>query len=97
MKAARDPEGAEIAHLAGVCELTGKNVLEIGCGDGKFVRQYASLPKRLVGIDPEFIDLCTARNHANAIMSNSYFVQTVGEKLPFASGSFDLIVFASSL
>ena len=52
MKAIRDPERAECSHLIKVCELTGKNVLEIGCGEGKFTRQYAMMPRRLLGIDP---------------------------------------------
>lgn|GEM_PF-3230301 len=96
MKATRDPEGAELHHLVGVCDLAGKQVLEIGCGDGKFISQYAGLPNKLVGIDPEFGDLCAARKKISA-ENWPYFIDAIGESLPFASQSFDLVIFASSL
>jgi ubiquinone/menaquinone biosynthesis C-methylase UbiE len=95
MKALRDPEGAELSHLVQACELTGKEILEIGCGDGKFMRQYMGLPKRLIGIDPEMSDLHVIHHDKGA--SNSYFIQSIGEKLPFPSQVFDIVIFASSL
>ena len=95
MKATRDPEGAEVSHLIKACTLSGKVVLEIGCGDGKFTRQYAGMPSRLVGVDPGITDLSAAR--LNKGTSNSYFIQSIGEKLPFHSQIFDIIIFASSL
>jgi ubiquinone/menaquinone biosynthesis C-methylase UbiE len=98
MKALRDPEGAELSHLIKSCELIGKDVLEIGCGDGKFIRQYATMPKWLVGIDPDLTDLSTAKNNTRSASPNSpHFIQAVGEKLPFPSHSFDIVIFASSL
>ncbi len=95
MKATRDPECAEVSHLIKVCELTGKNVLEIGCGEGKFTRQYAGMPSRLIGIDPEIADLREAE--VNKGTTNSAFIQSIAEKLPFPSQVFDIVIFASSL
>jgi ubiquinone/menaquinone biosynthesis C-methylase UbiE len=97
MKALRDPEGAELNHLIKACELTGKRVLEIGCGDGKFIRQYSSMPKRVVGLDPEFSDLCIAHKLKPASTDQPYYLQANGEKLPFPDNSFDIVIFASSL
>jgi ubiquinone/menaquinone biosynthesis C-methylase UbiE len=95
MKTLRDPEGAEISHLLQACPLTGKEILEIGCGDGKFIRQYMNLPNRLVGIDPALPDLITAKvNQAGTKIS---FLQSIGEKLPFPPGVFNIVIFASSL
>jgi 2-polyprenyl-3-methyl-5-hydroxy-6-metoxy-1,4-benzoquinol methylase len=74
MKALRDPEGAELNHLIKACELTGKRVLEIGCGDGKFIRQYARMPSRLVGIDPGLADLSTAKNMKSAFPDPAHFI-----------------------
>jgi ubiquinone/menaquinone biosynthesis C-methylase UbiE len=95
MKATRDPECAEINHLIKACELVGKEILEIGCGEGKFTRQYAGMPSRLIGIDPEIADLREAK--VNKGPSNSAFIQSIGEKLPFPSQVFDIVIFASSL
>jgi ubiquinone/menaquinone biosynthesis C-methylase UbiE len=97
MKAARDPDGAELHHLNKTCELKGKNVLEIGCGDGKFIRQYQVMPRRLVGLDPGLSDLYTAKSNLTDSIKLPYFIQAVGEKLPFPSHSFDIVIFASSL
>lgn len=95
MKTLRDPEGAEISHLLQACPLTGKEILEIGCGDGKFIRQYMDLPNRLVGIDPALPDLIIAKvNQAGTKIS---FLQSVGENLPFPPGVFNIVIFASSL
>ena len=95
MKAVRDPEGAEFSHLVKACELAGKVILEIGCGDGKFTRQYAAIPRKIIGIDPEISDLYEAKGKKGS--SNSFFIQSMGENLPFPSQVFDIVIFASSL
>jgi ubiquinone/menaquinone biosynthesis C-methylase UbiE len=78
-----------------MCELAGKDVLEIGCGDGKFTRQYAEIARRIVGIDPEIFDLYEAMN--NKRPPNSFFIQSKGEQLPFPPQVIDIVIFASSL
>jgi ubiquinone/menaquinone biosynthesis C-methylase UbiE len=95
MKPLRDPEGAELSHLVTTYELAGKDVVEIGCGDGKFTRQYAEIPRRIVGIDPEISDLHEVMN--NKRPANSFFIQSEGELLPFPPQFFDIVIFASSL
>ena|SRR4030042_1354871 len=97
MRPIRDPEGAELRHLASACELTGKTILEIGCGDGKFTRQYAGASKKIIGIDPEITDLRTAKNDMNTSEYHSFFIQSMGERLPFPSQSFNIAIFACSL
>jgi len=97
MKALRDPERAELSHLVNVCELTDQFVLEIGCGDGKFIRQYSSLPKRVVGLDVELSDLCTAHKMKPVPTDQPFYLQANGEKLPFPENSIDIVIFASSL
>ena len=52
MKTYRDSDQAELNHLLAVCNLAGKLVLEIGCADGKFTRQYANMPARVIAINP---------------------------------------------
>ena len=95
MRPLRDPEGAELSHLVNVCNLEDKDILEIGCGDGKFTQQYANLARRVVGIDLEFTDLHEADSNKNT--SRSFFIQSKGEQLPFPAQVFDIAIFASSL
>ncbi len=91
-----DPEDNELNHLVGACDLAGKDILEVGCGNGRFTRRYASLPRRIIGIDPVHADLQTARNE-NVLSASISFVRTMGEHLPFAAGTFDIAIFACAL
>ncbi len=48
-----DPEGNEIAALLDLTgDLTGKNVLEIGSGDGRLTWRYANRAGYVIGIEP---------------------------------------------
>ncbi len=95
MKPLRDPERAELNHLTSACDLKGKLVLDIGCGDGKFTRQYQRMVRRLVGIDPELSDLHIAREKGDP--ARSLFLRAQAEDLPFSSEVFDIVLFTSSL
>ncbi len=49
-----DPEGCEIAALEEmVPALDGAHVIEIGCGDGRLTRRYASRAASVLAIDPD--------------------------------------------
>jgi FkbM family methyltransferase len=47
-----DPEGHEIAALFDLVELDGKDVLEIGCGDGRLTWRYAERAAHVIAIEP---------------------------------------------
>jgi ubiquinone/menaquinone biosynthesis C-methylase UbiE len=98
MKPIRDPERAELKHLVAVCPLSGKVVLEIGCGDGTFTRQYAPIAQHVVGIDPTASDVRQALNKIHSGRArNTHFLLAEGENLPFPDQIFDVAIFASSL
>jgi ubiquinone/menaquinone biosynthesis C-methylase UbiE len=97
VKSIRDPECAELNHLVYACPLTGKNILEIGCGEGKLTRQYEGMPRKLIGIDPEISDLRIARQNKTTKNHQMFFIQAIGENLPFPSQTLDAVIFASSL
>jgi ubiquinone/menaquinone biosynthesis C-methylase UbiE len=93
----RDPEGAELDHLVHSFPMAGKNILEIGCGEGKLTRQYEGMPRITVGIDPEISDLRIARQSKTTKNPQTDFIQAISENLPFPSQTFDTVIFASSL
>ena len=95
MKPIRDPENAELNHLLAACDLHGKSVLEIGCGDGYFTWKYAQMVHRVVGLDPTGSLVGLARKKVRA--AKALFLQGEGERIPFPSQTFDLAIFASSL
>lgn len=47
-----DPENNEIRALRNLVDLDGKNVLEIGCGDGRLTWRYADIAAHIIAIDP---------------------------------------------
>jgi 2-polyprenyl-3-methyl-5-hydroxy-6-metoxy-1,4-benzoquinol methylase len=47
-----DPEGNETNALFDLVELEGREVLEIGCGDGRLTWRYADRAAHVTAIDP---------------------------------------------
>lgn len=47
-----DPEGHEIAALFDLVDLGGKDVVEIGCGDGRLTWRYAERAAHVIAIEP---------------------------------------------
>jgi ubiquinone/menaquinone biosynthesis C-methylase UbiE len=68
-------------------DVQGKRTLDVGCGEGRFMRMVADRGAEPVGIDPIDEMLCTARARGS-----DRVVRSMAESLPFASASFDLIV-----
>jgi len=47
-----DPEGNETSALFSLVDLSGKNVLEIGSGDGRLTWRFADKASHVTGIEP---------------------------------------------
>jgi ubiquinone/menaquinone biosynthesis C-methylase UbiE len=98
MPSAFDPEGHEAAFLAGVPELNGARVLEIGVGDGRMTWYYAARARSIVGIDPDAEavgDLMEDR--PPGLWHRIAGVVADSELLPFAADRFDAAVLSWSL
>lgn len=77
------------AHLHALGDITGKRVLELGCGAGQWSRALAAEGAAVVGLDLSEAQLAAA---AGGMGANCYpLVQGAAEQLPFAAGSFDLV------
>lgn len=68
-------------------DLEGRWILDVGCGIGTYVRRFRSFSPHVYGIDVSVKRL----QEASAEVPN--LVGAAGESLPFADGSFDVIVF----
>jgi len=79
-------------HLAAAVDMTGRDVLEIGCGRGggaSYIARYLK-PRAVTGMDiaAEAIDFCNRHHRAEGLT----FRQGDAEALPFPDGAFDVII-----
>jgi ubiquinone/menaquinone biosynthesis C-methylase UbiE len=74
-------------------DLKNRNILEIGCGDGRITALLAGKSKTLVAIDPDEKEIKKAKSNIKGVD----FQISSGEKTPFLNNSFDLIIFTLSL
>jgi ubiquinone/menaquinone biosynthesis C-methylase UbiE len=93
-----DPEGIEAKTILRHVPFEGRNVLEIGCGDGRLTFGYARTAKRAVGVDPELTSIQRARKKIPKDLAGKlHFQQGKGEELKFPDESFDIVFFSWSL
>jgi len=91
----QDPGNSYIATILSHCDLTGLDVLEIGCGKGRITRDLAKHAKRVVATDPDSAVLATAQTMV--AKGNVSFLQEPGGVPDLPSGSFDLVIYTLSL
>lgn len=88
-----DPDNLEEFKLHGIVNFTDKNVLEIGCGNGRLTELYHDITHRVTGIDLKLASLQIAAQdlpEANFTMADSV-------DLPFRNNCFDIALLAWSL
>ncbi|MCF8109234.1 MAG: class I SAM-dependent methyltransferase [Desulfohalobiaceae bacterium] len=74
-------------------DLSGKQVLEVGCGNGRVTAMLADRVGSLVGVDPDQDQVAEAR----ARLPEMDLRVGSGERLDFPEQSFDLVLFTFSL
>lgn len=77
------------AQLHALGDVTGKHVLELGCGAGQWARALAAEGATVVGLDLSEVQLAAAARARGA--ARYRLVQGAAEHLPFAAESFDLV------
>lgn len=75
--------------------LAGKEVLDVGCGDGSLVRLMTRQGAQVTGLEPSPGQLARAR--AAEPEGGERYLQGGGEALPLPDGSLDIVVFFNSL
>ncbi len=93
-----DPEGIEMGTIQKHANFAGKEVLEIGCGDGRLTFKYADTAKRVIALDPDAERIKTAKaNNPKELSGKLEFRVGKGEELSFPADSFDIVFFTYSL
>jgi ubiquinone/menaquinone biosynthesis C-methylase UbiE len=97
---AADPQQQAMrdVYFAGLGLGAGARALEVGCGTGAVTRALAALPETrvVVGIDPSPGFLAAARELSEGI-ANLEFIEGDAKALPLEDGSFDVVVFHTTL
>ena len=83
-----------VERVFGPNALGQQEILEVGSGGGLICEQLARRGAIAVGIDPSQGALATAREHAeqSGLGQSIYYQQGYAEALPYADGSFSVIV-----
>ena len=91
----QDPTNQYIATIMSQCDLSGKDVLEIGCGKGRITRDLAQHAGRVVASDPDAGALEKARVAIAA--PNVEFLLAPSGIPDLPTGSFDAVIYTLSL
>jgi SAM-dependent methyltransferase len=93
-----DPERTELKIIEKYATFKGKDVLEVGCGNGRLTFQYAALAKSVRAIDASARALAEARKAVpKGFAEKISFRVGRGENLRQSDESVDLVFFAWSL
>jgi ubiquinone/menaquinone biosynthesis C-methylase UbiE len=94
----KDPEGIEILNLKKVADFTDRQVLEIGCGDGRLTFKYAPFAGHVTAIDPDVTALLAATTATPVNLKQvPSFIGANAIDLPFPTHRFDLALLSWSL
>jgi ubiquinone/menaquinone biosynthesis C-methylase UbiE len=91
-----DPERNELRALKEAATWRGKNVLEVGCGEGRLTLRLATLgPRRIQAIDPNADRIRVARQKLPSRFAEviRYAVGSASE-LKHPAQTFDIMVFS---
>jgi ubiquinone/menaquinone biosynthesis C-methylase UbiE len=93
-----DPEGKELKVIEKYATFKGKEVLEVGCGEGRLTFQYAASARSVYAIDASSRAIAEARKAVpKKLAFRIGFHVGRGERLRLADGSVDLVFFSWSL
>jgi ubiquinone/menaquinone biosynthesis C-methylase UbiE len=93
-----DPEGAELRVMHDLASFAGKDVLEVGCGDGRLTWRYAAAARSVLGVDPKADAVArAAADTPDGLRGRVSFLAADVTTCALPAGAFDVAVLAWSL
>ena len=93
----RDIEGAEAAAIAGVADLCGRRVLDVGCGRGRLTEVAARQAAELFAFDPDAEAVAETRRRLRDIRAGVQVVEADLESVDLPRRRFDIALCGWSL
>lgn len=91
---AEDPEGLVARRLLAHVPLSGRTVLELGCGTGRYTRELVPQAGLYLGVEPSSSMLSLARKSFNNLLQPPVLLRARGESLPLRAGSVEVMLAA---
>ena len=93
-----DPEGAETSVIHNLIDFVGRDVLEIGCGDGRMTWRFADGASSVLAFDPDESAIATAREQTpDALKGKLSFRVADITNIDLAQGTYGIAVFSWSI
>jgi 2-polyprenyl-3-methyl-5-hydroxy-6-metoxy-1,4-benzoquinol methylase len=93
-----DPEGREVDVLRRLVSFRNRDVLDVGCGEGRTARHIAREATSVIGLDPDAEKIALARSNDNAEGSCPVDYRCEDAvAIEFPVGAFDAVIFTRSL
>jgi len=94
----KDADRNEIKYLKQFVDFADKDVLEVGCGEGRLTWQYAGAAQSTIAVDIDRDSLHVAQvDRPFDLKNKTHFSCCESEHLPFAKEKFDIAILAWSL
>jgi len=87
----------ELQLIERFVSLTGREIIEIGCGDGRLTFQYAPRARRVVALDANAAEIERAHAEADRIGAHNIRFQTRSAEGRLPGAPFDIALFTWSL
>ena len=93
-----DPEGVETRVMHDLVDFTGKDVLEIGCGDGRVTWRFADAAASVLAFDPDEPSIAAAREETPERLNAKVEFRVAGMMdIDLADAAYDVGIFSWSI
>ena len=95
---ALDPEETETRVLHALADFSGKNVLEVGCGNGRLTWRYADRTASILACDPDADLIEWARDHVPPELRGRVDLRADDiTRMDLPEAAFDIVLLAWSI
>ncbi|MDQ5854005.1 MAG: class I SAM-dependent methyltransferase [Chloroflexota bacterium] len=95
---ALDPEETEVRTMHGLVDFKGKDVLEIGCGNGRLTWRYADGVATVLALDPQEPAIKLAQEHTPETLRSRVTFQVADiTTIDLSEDAFDIALLSWSL